>query len=76
MATNSKTIDEELLPYLETRLKEYQQEDFLLQLVWSEMHGAIHDWLIEQRLDPETFSAEARMQLILTALSNLRMTVN
>jgi hypothetical protein len=76
MATNSKTIDEELIPYLETRLKEYQRENFSLELVWSEMHGAIHDWLIEQQLDPETFTAEARMQLILTALSNLHMTIN
>ncbi len=76
MATNSKTIDEELIPYLESRLKEYQREGFSLELVWSEMYGAIHDWLVEQQLDPETFNAAARMQLILKAVSNLHMTLS
>ena len=71
-----KTIDEELVPYLEAQLKEYQREDFQLTVVHSVMQGAITTWLQEQHLDPETFNAEARTRLILRAASNLGMTLN
>jgi len=72
----ARTIDEELVPYLESRLKEYQGKAHSLEFVWSEMHEAIHDWLVAQQLDPETFNAEARMRLIVRTASNLHMTVN
>ena len=71
----SKTIDQELLPYLESRLKELQYENFPLAYVYTEMYGAIHDWLVEQQLDPETFNEKVRSDLVFTAMSNLHMTL-